>query len=162
MGQRQFRVSSSAEAQWIVREHHAPDPRTVGDLAKHAKMPKVHHYGKHTGLDSNLGGGFEVQLPEFNAVVLSLAEQCNEFMQALEGANGLASKLPDGSGPIASIVGHAFNHRLGAEGGMRYAMRTHVEHLTRIVTSLQQMASTYQEGEEQAKNAISDAGQGGN
>lgn len=159
MGQQHFRISSSTEAQRIAHEHHARDPRTVGDLTKHAKTPKLHHYGKHTGLDSGRGGGFEVQLPEFNAVVQSLAKQCDEFMAALEGANGLAATLPDGSGPIAAIVGHAFNHRLGSEGGMQYALRTHVDHLDRIVTSLRQMATTYEQGENDASSAISGAAQ---
>lgn len=161
MGQQHFRVSGSADARRIEHDHDARDPRTVGDLGKHATAPKLHHYHKHSGLDSTPGGGFAVQLPEFNAIVQSLARQCDEFMTALDRANGLATKLPDGSGPIASVVGHAFTHRLGAEGGMQYALRTHIAHLSRIVASLQQMATGYQSGEDAATDAIASAGQQG-
>jgi hypothetical protein len=161
MGQQHFRVSGSVDARRIEHDHHARDPRTVGDLGKHATAPKVHHYRKHSGLDSAPGSGFAVQLPEFNAIVQSLAQQCDEFMTALDSANGLATTLPDGSGPIASVVGHAFTHRLGAEGGMQYALRTHITHLSQIVESLRQVASGYQAGEDQAANAITTAGQQG-
>ncbi|HEX3783247.1 MAG TPA: hypothetical protein VHX38_26570 [Pseudonocardiaceae bacterium] len=149
-----FRISGAADARRVEHEDPARDPRKVGDLAKHPKTPALHHYGKHTGLDSAPGGSFEVQLPEFNAVVQGLAQQCDQFMKALDDANGLAAQLPDGSGPIASVVGEAFNHRLGADGGMRYALRTHVEHLSKIVSSLQQMAATYQDGEDQVSSAM--------
>jgi hypothetical protein len=159
MGQQHFRVRGSADARRIEHDHDARDPRTVGDLGKHAKTPKLHHYHKHSGLDSAPGGGFAVQLPEFNAIVQGLAKQCDEFMTALDKANGLAATLPDGSGPIATVVGHAFTHRLGAEGGMEYALRTHITHLSQIVESLQQMASGYQNGEDAASSAIESAGQ---
>lgn len=158
MGQQHFRVSSATGAQRVREEHPAPDPRTVDELKKHATAPKVDHFGKHAGLGASSGGGFEVHLQEFTTAVQKLANQCDEFTQHMTGISTLDSKLPDGWGPIASVVGHAFNHRLGPEGGMRYAVRAHLQHLDHIVTTLQATVAGYRQIEDANSGAIADPG----
>lgn len=153
-----FRVSGAASARRLHHEHPVPDPRTVGDLGKRAKVPKAERFHRPGQLEAAGGNGFEFEPNGFHIALTNLISQCHDFERALARAAGLGTDLPDGHGPVAAVVGKAFNHRLGDQGGMQYAVRTHAEHLVTLVSSLQETASNYQEADQEAGTSIGNVG----
>lgn len=151
-----YRIDSAGDAQRLVHEHPARDPRKVDAVGHHQHRPKVDHYRETGGLHSGGGGSFAVDLAEFEAALTSLGKQCETFTEKVAKAADLTSALPDGAGPVASVVGHAFNHRLGPDGGVHYAMRTNLEQLQHILAALRTTAANYQEAEQQAHQVIVD------
>jgi uncharacterized protein YukE len=102
------------------------------------------------------GAGFHVDMDEFTTAMAKLADQYEAMVRQLERTTELDAALPDGSGPVAEIVGHAFHHRLGSDGGMRYAVRTYLDHVTRIVDALNETAANYQRVEDDMTQAVAE------
>ncbi|HEX4704459.1 MAG TPA: hypothetical protein VH352_20195, partial [Pseudonocardiaceae bacterium] len=55
----------------------------------------------------------------------------------------LASRINDGSGPVANALGTRFNHRIGTTGGVGYASDAYLAGLKRILTGLVQTTESY-------------------
>lgn len=151
------RVSAEGARQ-LERENPHRDVSKVGGLGHHRKTPKAHHYRDSHDPHAVGGAGFQVDMAEFTAAMRKLTHHYEAMLKQLEKTEELAGALPDGTGPVAEIVGHAFHHRLGSEGGMRYAVRTHLRHVTQIVTALEQTAANYQRVEDEMTQAAAAEG----
>lgn len=104
--------------------------------------------------------GVSVNVSEFNAALKAIQDLCDEFMQNAQHAAGLTTRLHDGFGPVAEAVGNAFEHRLSSSGGAPYAISTGSGLFDQIASTLQGIITGYQQGEDAAFGAISQAGQG--
>jgi hypothetical protein len=152
----EYRINSADDARRLEHEHHAKDPRKVDRLGKHPKGPKAGHFADGD-LRSGGGGSFAVDMTEFQAALTRLTEHCEALTRKVDSAAGLTSDLPDGTGPVASVVGHTFNHRLGSDGGMHYAVRTNLEQMLHILDGLTQTRTNYQQAEDATTDAITGA-----
>lgn len=149
------RVSAEGARQ-LERENPHRDVSKVGGLGRDRKTPKAHHF-RNTHDPHVVGdAGFHVDMAEFDTAMGKLTRYYEAMLDQLDRATALDAALPDGAGPVAEIVGHAFNHRLGSDGGMRYAVRTYLNHVTQIVEALNQTAATYRQVEEQITRAVAE------
>jgi hypothetical protein len=149
------RVSAEG-ARRVERESPHHDPSKVGGLGHDRTAPKVHHYRDTHDPHVVAGDGFHVDLAEFTTAMAKLGHHYDAMLRQLERATALEGTLPDGSGPVADVVGNAFHHRLGPDGGMRYAVRTYLDHVTRIVDGLNETAARYQQVEDQMTRAVTE------
>jgi tetrahydromethanopterin S-methyltransferase subunit B len=149
------RVSAEG-ARRLERENPHRDVGKVDGLGHHRATPKVHHFKDTHDPHVVAGGGFHVDMTEFTEAMRKLAHQYEAMLRQLEGSTELDGSLPDGAGPVSEIVGHAFNHRLGSDGGMRYAVRTYLNHVTRIVDALNATAANYQQVEDAMTQAVAE------
>jgi uncharacterized protein YukE len=136
------------DARRLERENPHRDVSKVGGLGRDRKTPKAHHFRDTHDPHVVAGGGFHVDLTEFNSAMARLNSHYKEIVEQLERAVALDGSLPDGAGPVSEIVGHAFTHRLGSDGGMRYAVRTYLQHVTQIVNGLNATAANYRQVED--------------
>jgi hypothetical protein len=141
------RVSAEGARQ-LERENPHRDVSKVDGLGRDRRTPKAHHYRDTHDPHVVAGAGFQVDMTEFSAAMAKLSQLYQAMVNQLDRATALDASLPDGAGPVAEIVGHAFNHRLGPDGGMRYAVRTYLNHVTQIVEGLNRTAAGYQQVED--------------
>jgi hypothetical protein len=151
-----FHVNSATGAQHVLREHPTPDPRTVNSLGHNRHTPTVHHFGGGGNLDTASTTAFAVDTTEFATVLTQIAGVCKSLIEHASTAAGLATELPDGTGPVADIVGQAFNHRLGKSGGMHYVTDTISEHGKEILDGLTKTIDNYVQAEQAAVAASTD------
>lgn len=137
------------DARRLERENPHRDVSKVGGLGHDRKTPKAHHYRDTRDPHAVGGGGFQVDMAEFNQAMATLTKHYEAMLRQLDRVSALDGSLPDGAGPVAQIVGHAFNHRLGSDGGMHYAVRTYLGHIQQIVRSLNETAANYQQVEDE-------------
>ena len=156
MAKHEYRINSADDARRLEHEHHSRDPRQVHRLGKHPKGPKAGHFADGD-LHSGGGSSFSVDLNEFQRALADLTDHCTALAKKVNSAAGLTSPLPDGTGPVAAVVGHTFNHRLGSDGGMHYAVRTNLEQLLHILDSLSQTRTNYQQAEDSTVDVITQA-----
>ncbi|HKN96830.1 MAG TPA: hypothetical protein VJX10_06930 [Pseudonocardiaceae bacterium] len=149
------RVSAEG-ARRLERENPHRDVSKIGGLGHHRGTPKVHHFKDTHDPHVVAGAGFHVDMDEFTSAMAKLTQQYDAMVRQLERTTELDASLPDGAGPVAEIVGHAFHHRLGSDGGMRYAVRTYLEHVTRIVTALNETAANYRQVEADMTQAVAE------
>lgn len=160
MAKHEYRINSADDARRLAQEHHAKDPRKVDRLGRHPKGPKAGHFADGD-LRSAGGDSFAVDMAEFQAALTKLSDHCEALAEKVNSAAGLTSDLPDGTGPVASVVGHTFNHRLGSDGGVHYAVRTNLEQMLHILDGLTQTRTNYQQAEDATMNAITQVPEAG-
>jgi hypothetical protein len=139
-------VARSGRAELELSRKHS---MRTGELGHHPKAPHIQHFSAD-GLQSATGSTFEVDLQAFELALKKLTDHSNEYIARVNKAAELATSLPDGSGPVAEVVGKAFAHRLGSGGGVHYAVRTTLEQLNQIVAGLSQTANNYTSAEQEA------------
>lgn len=149
----------SADAKHWLQEHPGSSKSGTDAIGRHQHKPKAHHYTGAGDLHSGGGSAFSVDLGEFNLALAQLVSQCEAFAEKVNSAADLATDLPDGGGPVAQIVGHAFNHRLGPDGGVHYAVRTNLDQLTNILEGLRATATSYQQAEAETTRILTQSGE---
>jgi hypothetical protein len=153
-----FHINSAADAQHVLREHPTRDPRNVDSLGHKRHTPAAHHFGGDGELDTANGTAFAVDPTEFSVALEQIRAVCDSLVKHASTAAGLATDLPDGSGPVADIIGRAFDHRLGASGGMHYVTDTISRHGREILTGLTETITNYQQAEQAAVDAVAQSG----
>lgn len=143
----EYRIDSAADARHVTDGQHAKDPRKVDRLGRHPKGPKLDHY-RHGGLHSGGGNGFSVDLTAFQQALTELNDHCETLTNRIEAVANVTGNLPDGSGPVATVVGQAFSHRLGPEGGLHDTLRSHLTLMLHILEQLGKTRTNYQQVEQ--------------
>lgn len=151
---KQVHINSAADAQHVLREHPARDPRKVGTLGHNRHTPTARHFGGNGNLATTNGNAFAVDPTEFATALNRIADVCKSLIEHASTAAGLATDLPDGTGPVADVVGHSFNHRLSASGGMHYVTNTISTQGEEILKGLIETINNYQNAEQAALDAM--------
>ena len=113
--------------------------RHRGQLHDHAGLPQQPQFsasGVHTG------AVFTADLERLLQAIQQWQKCADEFAGTLRRIT-LATRIQDGSGPVAHAVGTRFNHRLGTDGGIGYAADAYVAGLQRILEGLIQTTEDY-------------------
>lgn len=154
MNQRPLRVNSQGAEQY-VHQHHPRDEREIGELTKKDKAPKAGHFDGASGLQA-AGGTFALQLDELRSAIQNLGRRFDQFTEQMNSSPELAGALPAGTGPVADILAPAFRHRMGSDGGMDWAVRASLEHLSAMLDRLQTTATSYEQVEQDNASAMGD------
>lgn len=148
-------IRGEAAAQRLF--HSARNPRHIDALSPGDRAPTAVDYNGSGGLRPADGSVLSVDLGEFDNALSNLRQLCTNFTNNVSQAKTLATKLRDGFGPVADVVGNAFNHRLGTTGGMPYVVSANSSLYDQIVTVLQDIANQYQQSEDEALANFSQA-----
>lgn len=149
-------VRNAAEARKLRAS--ARDPKNVNALSPGHQPPKRLHYDRSVDLQVADAEGLSVDPSEFTAALKAIQALCDDFKKHAYEAANLATRLHDGFGPVADVVGNAFEHRLGPSGGVGFVTSTGSDHFDEIANTLQDIINSYLQGEEDAWDAMSQAG----
>ncbi len=127
--------------------------RKVGALSKKDKVPKADHFAGANDLRA-ANGSFAVDLTEFQQAMSALSNRFDDLAKEVNSSPELAGVLPAGTGPVADVVGTAFRHRLGSDGGMDYAVRVNLDQLNQILNALRTTMNNYTRVEQEASGTI--------
>lgn len=152
MNERHLRVNEQGAAQ-IEHHRHLHDQRKVGALTKKDKAPKAAHFAGPSDLPV-ASGVFAANLSEFEVAVRNLTQRFDDFTREVNSSPELAGALPAGAGPVAAVLGPAFRHRMGADGGMDYAIRANLGQLDQILNALRTTMDNYKRVEQDATSGI--------
>jgi hypothetical protein len=129
------------------------DPMHQHQLGKKQHAPESVKF-KNAGAVAAGGTGVQVELDALTTALTNLQGRSDTFTDTVNNAAHLDRKLPNGSGPVAESMADLFQHRLGAQGGVQYALHAHLHRLNSLVDNLHSTVTGYQDSEQQALNSI--------
>jgi hypothetical protein len=122
-------------------------------LGKHQHAPESVKF-TNAGAVAAGGTGVQVELDALTTALVNLQGRSDTFTNTVNNSVHLDRKLPNGSGPVAESMAAFFQHRLGAEGGVQYALNAHLHRLNSLVDKLHTTVNGYQDSEQKALNSI--------
>jgi hypothetical protein len=125
------------------------DPMDHNQLGKHQKAPKSQHF-KRAGAVHTSSGGVSVNVDELLGALNGMKSRATEFSRTVEKSTDLHEDLPIGGGPIAESMSAVFQHRLGSDGGVQYALNSHLTNLHQLIFNVTGNVEGYQAAEAQA------------
>ncbi|HEX9335294.1 MAG TPA: hypothetical protein VF892_05400 [Pseudonocardiaceae bacterium] len=69
----------------------------------------------------------------------------------------MAGAVRDGTGPVAHVLGPRFNHRIGATGGVLWAVKAYQQRLRELLAGLNETAANIERAEADAVAAVHEA-----
>jgi hypothetical protein len=148
----QVRLDGQQSAQQYTRAHDNTTQMHQHQLNKHNTGPTGTKFNR-VGAISASGTGVadvEVDVDHLTASHQQLTGRVDRFTDSYQKSEGLAHALPAGHGPTADMMNQLFSHRLGVDGGIRYAMNHHLNTLSQVTDNLNTTIGNYNNAEQQA------------
>jgi hypothetical protein len=114
------------------RRHH-------GQLHDHSFLAREQRFSTS---DVHTGAVFTAEVERLLQAIQQWQKCADEFAGTLQRVT-LATRIQDGSGPVANALGTRFNHRIGTAGGVGYASDGYLAGLRRILDGLVQTTESY-------------------
>jgi hypothetical protein len=114
------------------RRHH-------GQLHNHSVLARDQRFSTS---DVHTGATFTAEVERLSQAVQQWQKCADDFAGTLQRIT-LATRIQDGSGPVANALGTRFNHRIGTTGGIGYATDAYLAGLQQILEGLVQTTDGY-------------------
>jgi hypothetical protein len=124
--------------------------RRHGQLRDHSLLPHDNHFATS---DLHTGSVFTADVERLLTAVQKWQQCADSFEDTLRETT-LATRITDGTGPVANALGTRFNHRIGTDGGIGYAADAYLAGLQQILAELIETTQGYAQSEQAATDTL--------